>query len=131
MRGSFGALLAVLAAACGGDGSGPSTVNVSGTFSGDYTASITPGVTYQGVLQLTQNGNQVSGTLTTSAGGSATVSGTVSGSRVTGTWTFSAGCTGTASSTANVSNNGRRLSGSYSANDCNGQYSGSYVLNKQ
>jgi hypothetical protein len=119
--------------ACGGDdsGTGPTPVNVTGTFFGSYTASVDPGVVYQGTLQLTQSGTTVTGTLSTTSGRSASVSGSLSGPRLTATFTFTDSCAGSASTTADLINNGTRLSGDYSADDCLGSYTGDYVLDKQ
>jgi len=127
---AFSTVVAVSLVACGGDSTGP-TVNITGTFIGDYTATVDPGVIYQGVLQLTQNGSNVTGTLTTNAGRSANVSGSIAGSRLTATFTFTDGCTGSASTTADVTNNATRLTGNYTANDCVGSYTGGYLLIKQ
>ena len=90
-----------------------------------------PGTTYQAVLQLTQSGNSVSGTLTSTAGRSARVSGTISGTRLSATFTFTDGCAGTASSTADITAAATTLVGNYSATDCVGQYSGGYILTRQ
>ena len=121
----------VSAVACGSDSTGPSATSVQGTFIGNYTVAPQPGVIYQGVLQLTQNGNSLTGTLTTNAGRSATVAGSISSGRFIATFTFTDACHGTASSTADVSNGGNTLVGNYTANDCVGQYSGGYSLVKQ
>jgi hypothetical protein len=123
------AALAVMIAGCG-NSTGPAA-SLTGTFIGSYTATADPGVVYQGVLQLTQNGANVTGTFTTNAGRSATMAGTVSGSRVTGSYVFTDGCAGSASTTADVTNGGTELTGNYSASDCLGTYSGGYVLTKQ
>lgn len=129
------AAVALALYACGGDGNGstgPSGVNITGTFIGDYTVAIEPGVVYQGVLQLTQSGNSVSGTLTTNAGRSAAVSGSfVSETRLTTTFNFTDGCAGSASAIADITNNATRLTGNYNANDCLGFYSGGFALDKQ
>jgi hypothetical protein len=103
---------------------------LTGTFVGDYTASPNPGVLYQAVLQLTQAGTHVTGTLTTTAGRSANFSGDVNGLRLSGSLTFTDGCSGTATTTADVADSGRRLAGNYSASDCVGQYTGGYLLVK-
>ncbi len=125
-------LIASLLAACGSDATSPSpTVDVTGTFIGDYTATVTPATVYQGVLQLAQTGGTVTGTLTTNAGRSANVSGHMSRARITATFTFTDGCNGTASATVDATNNGTQLSGNYSANDCAGQYTGGFLLLKQ
>lgn len=125
----------VFVAACGSDSASPATTpsatNVQGTFIGDYTVVPQPGAVYQGVLQLTQNGSAVSGTLSTNAGRSATVAGSVTNGRLTMTFHFTDTCPGTASSTADISNGGNALVGNYTANDCVGQYSGGYNLIKR
>ena len=126
----IGLTAALLLAACGDGGTGPE-INVTGTFIGSYTATSDPGVTYEGVLQLTQSGSQVTGTLTTNTGRSANLSGSISGSRITATLTYTDGCAGSASTTIDISNSGTQLSGTYTANDCTGTYSGGYSLTKQ
>ena len=124
---------------CGGDSptgsaTGSATgsqVNVTGTFIGSYTATSDPGVTYEVVLQLTQSGSQVTGTLATNIGRSANLSGSISGSRITATFTYTDGCGGSASTIADVSSSGTQLSGTYTATDCTGTYAGGYSLTKQ
>lgn len=128
------AAIGIAICACGGDSNGstgPSALNITGTFIGDYTATVDPGTVYQGVLQLTQNGSSVTGTLTTNAGRSANVSGSLSGARLTATFTFTDGCTGLASATADVTASATRLTGNYTATDCLGSYSGGFILDKQ
>jgi hypothetical protein len=127
----YSALTAVLLlAACGDGGTGPE-INVTGTYIGNYTATSDPGVTYEGVLQLTQSGSQVTGTLATNSGRSANISGSISGSRITATFTYTDGCAGSASTTIDISNSGTQLSGTYTATDCTGTYAGGYSLTKQ
>ena len=123
--------------ACGGDSGGPSDpgptpgLNITGTFIGDYTATADPGTVYQGVLQLTQSGSSVSGSLTTNAGRSANVSGTLSGSRLTASFNFTDACGGSASAIADITNSATRLTGNYTASDCLGGYSGGFLLDQQ
>ena len=117
--------------ACGGDSAGPNTPNLTGTFIGDYTVSLDPGTIYQVTVHLTQNGSAVSGTLTTDSGRSGNVTGSISGTHLTASVTFTDGCGGTSSNTADITNNGTRLTGHYTANDCIGQYTGDYTLIKQ
>jgi hypothetical protein len=116
-------------AACGGASTSPSAASLQGTYIGDYTVVPQPGAVYQGVLQLSQSGNTVTGTLSTNAGRSATVAGSITGGRLTMTFAFTDSCIGSASSTADIS--GNTLVGNYAANDCVGQYSGGYRLVKQ
>jgi hypothetical protein len=118
-------------AACGGDSTSPSAMSVQGTYIGDYTVVPQPGAVYQGVLQLSQSGSSVTGTLSTNAGRSATVTGSIANGQLTMTFAFTDSCTGSASSTADISNGGNMLVGNYTANDCVGQYSGGYRLVKQ
>jgi len=120
----------LLLAACGDGGTGPE-INVTGTYMGNFTATSAPGVTYEGVFQLTQSGAQVTGILATNAGRSANISGSISGSRITATFTYTAGCTGSASTIADVSSSGTQLSGTYTSTDCLGTYAGGYSLTKQ
>jgi hypothetical protein len=120
--------------ACGGDnndGTGPTSLNITGTFIGDYTATIDPGSVYQGVLQLTQHVSNVSGSLTTNAGRSANVSGSLSGTRLTASFNFTDSCGGSANATADITNGATRLTGNYTASDCLGTYSGGFILDKQ
>ena len=127
------ALLVLLVAACGGDSgpTGTSAFNLTGTFIGSYTATLQPGTVFEGVFQLTQNGNNVTGTMTTNAGRSGALAASLSGTRLTGTITFTDGCNGTAQTTADITNGGTRMAGNYTANDCTGQYSGGYLVIKQ
>jgi hypothetical protein len=119
------------AGACGSDSTSPSATSLQGTYIGDYTVVPQPGAVYQGVLQLSQSGNTVTGTLSTNAGRSATVTGSITNGQLAMTFAFTDSCTGSASSTADISNGGNTLVGNYAANDCVGQYSGGYRLVKQ
>ena len=99
----LGFALIVLLSACGDDdGSGPTEEVLTGTWSGDYTNTASPEVIYVGELQLSQNGQDVTGTLTTNAGRSATVSGSLSGDLLEVTFTYTDACGGTASSEAEL-----------------------------
>jgi hypothetical protein len=117
--------------ACGGDGGTGPSVDITGTFIGDFTSSLTPGAMYQETLQLTQSGSNVSGTLTTNTGRSGTVSGSVSGTRLTATVTLTDVCGGSSETTADITDNATRLTGNYAADDCFGSYTGGFVLDKQ
>jgi hypothetical protein len=116
--------------ACGGE-SFPGASSVAGTWIGDYTSSASPGSMFQGVLQLTQSGTTVTGTLTTNAGRSANVSATLNGLQLSGTLTYTDACTGSATTTADIVQSGSRLTGSYSSTDCLGPTTGGYSLVKQ
>ena len=122
--------LAVLPA-CGDGGNAPTPPGNVRTFVGDYTASLQPGVTYVGRLAIVQTGGSITGTLTTSAGRSATVSGTISGSQITATFTYTDGCAGSASATAEFSADEHTVTGVYQSTDCLGSYSGTFVLQEQ
>ena len=78
----------VLLPACGdGDNEPSPPADYNGTWVGDYTVSLMPGAVYEGVLTVAGTGNTYTGTLSTDAGRSADVTGTVSGNRLTGTFT--------------------------------------------
>ncbi len=119
--------------ACGGDGGTNPSVDITGTFIGDFTSSLTPSAVYQETLQLTQSGSNVSGTLTTNTAParSGNVSGSVSGTRLTATVTLTDDCGGSSETTADITDNATRLTGNYAADDCFGSYTGGFVLDKQ
>jgi hypothetical protein len=129
----LGVALALAVGACGDDGDGGTgpEVNVTGTFIGQYTASLTPGEIYQETLQLAQNDGEVTGTLVTTNGRTGTVSGTVSGTRLTATVELTDVCGGTSETSADITNEGTRLVGTYEADDCLGSYTGTFDLEKQ
>ena len=124
-------LALVLLVACGGDGGAPRDADVNGTWIGTYTNTRAAGIVYQGVLQLDQTGDQVTGTLTTNAGRSADVVGEVGETELTATFTYTDSCEGTAETTADITENGTVLTGNYTSVDCTGTTSGGYVLEKQ
>ena len=133
------AVLALLAAVGCGGGEGivsvisPTTgAPFSGTWRGSYTNTADLGTVFQGVMQLTQTGNSVSGTLTTNEPRSANVTGTVAGTRLNLTFAYTDGCFGGASSVADLVQNPTRLIGTYTSNDaCFGTTSGDYFLDRQ
>lgn len=110
---------------------GPQDASFAGTWTGDYTSSNNPGEVFQATLQLAQTGRSVSGTLTTSPGRSANLTGSVMGSRLTANWTWTDLCAGTAGVTLDMAASGTRITGSYSSNDCLGLTTGGLVLDKQ
>jgi hypothetical protein len=126
-------VVALVLGACGGDGDGGNgpEVNITGTFVGEFTASLTPGEVYTETLQLTQNGDDVTGTLVTTNGRTGTVSGSVSGTRLTATVDLTDVCGGTSETTADITDDGTRLVGTYQADDCLGTYTGTFDLEKQ
>lgn len=121
------------AAACGGDGdggNGPDT-DITGTFIGEATSSLLPGQPFQETLQLTQDGDDVTGTLVTENGRTGNVSGIVSGDRFTATVDLTDACGGSSVTTADITDDGTRLVGTYEADDCLGEYTGTFDLEKQ
>ena len=127
------ALVLVVAGCGGGDSNGPGDTQFQGTWIGPYTSTASPGATFEGVLQLTQDGDAVTGTLTTNAGRSATVAGEASGERLEAVFTYTDGCVGTAETTADLIDEEvpARLTGNYTSEDCVGATSGGYNLSKQ
>jgi hypothetical protein len=120
----------VLLAACG-SGNGPDPVLIEGTWIGAYTNSNTPGITFEGVLQVVQDNDQVFGTFTSNAGRAADVLGDLNGQRFTATFTYTDGCEGTAEMTADIVGSPERLVGNYTSSDCVGETTGGFNLAKQ
>jgi hypothetical protein len=119
-------------AACGGDATNPGTVpDISGTWIGAYTNTNNPGLVAEGVLQLEQDGADVTGTLTTNVGRRADVIGEVTDLGFVATFVYTDTCAGTAETTADIVANGTRLVGNYTSSDCIGDTGGGYSLAKQ
>lgn len=132
MKRAYVALLVALVA-CGDDnGSEPGEDSFDGTWVGTYTNSESD-VTASAELQLSQNDEQVTGTLTTGTGRTATLTADVSGDVLEGTFTYTDECEGTATTTADLVDevDPPELSGVYSATDCEGESTGSYELTKE
>jgi hypothetical protein len=109
------------------DGASPAgTPNLIGTYVGDYTVSTDPDTAYSAGLELLQVVTDVWGQLTTDAFRTAQVSLTIDGSTLTGGMTFTDDCIGSAEVTATIQDAGDRIVGSFSASDCNGQYTGTF-----
>jgi hypothetical protein len=128
----LGLALIVLLLACG-DSSDPDEPQYQGTWSGSYTNSASPDVVFQAALQLSQDGDDITGTLTTDAGRSATVGGEVSGDQMEATFTYTDECDGTATTAADLvdETDPPSLTGTYSSTDCLGETTGEYSLIKQ
>jgi hypothetical protein len=124
-----GVAFLVLLVACSDDGSGPEERQFEGTWTGSYSNSAST-VPFTAVMDLAQDGNAVTGTLSVSSGRAASVSGTVSGDQLEATFTYTDGCAGSATSTADLVDETipPSLEGSYSSDDCQGETSGSYNL---
>ena len=126
------ALLCCAAQGCGeDDGTSPAAVDLAGRFVGAYTASNEPGLEYLAALNLTQSQNWVFGNLATDAMRTAKVSGSVSRGQLTMAMDFIDACSGSGSAVASILDGGLRLEGSYSASDCNGEYTGTFSLEKK
>jgi hypothetical protein len=128
----LGLALIVLLSACG-DNSEPDTPQYQGTWTGSYTNSASPDLEFQAELELSQDGDDITGSLITNAGRSATVSGSVSGDRMEATFTYTDECDGTATTEADLvdETDPPTLTGTYSSTDCLGETTGGYSLIKQ
>lgn len=104
---------------------------LTGTYIGNYTATPQPGIVYQAIFQITQEGTTIVGTVTTTAGRSGRLVGTLSGTRIHATMTFTDACAGSVVAVIDVVDEGRRLVGNYTASDCLGTYSGGFALARQ
>lgn len=124
------ALLALpLTHACNGgkDGTSPGeTPYLTGTYVGDYTASVEPGTVYRAGLTLLQTGRNLRGQLSTDGLRTALVSFTIDGSTLAGELEYTDDCSGSAQVTADIQAAGDRIVGSYSASDCGGEYTGTF-----
>ena len=126
--------LMVLLWGCGDDdGNGPGDRQFEGTWTGTFTNSLTPTQEFQATLDLIQTEDEVTGTLTTTSGREASVSGTVSGDQLEATFTFTDDCSGSATSTADLIDETvpPSLEGSYIAEDCLGETDGEFSLLKE
>jgi hypothetical protein len=129
--------LVLVAAVVGcSDSGGPDDngLQINGTWAGDYTNTVTPGVIYEAVLQLDQEGTQVTGFLTSNAGRSANiVNGAVddANGQFTATFEFTDECGGIAETSADIVDGASRLVGNYTMTDCNGSSAGGYNLARQ
>jgi hypothetical protein len=133
------AVVAFVAVLGCGDGEGivsvigpPGGTALTGTWRGSYTNTAELGTVFTSVMQLTQTGINVSGTLTTSQGRTADVTGTFLGTRLNATFEYTDTCGGGATSSADLVQNPTRLIGAYTTNDtCFGSTSGDYFLDRQ
>lgn len=127
---SWIAVVALLAIAAGCQ-EPPPPIDLSGPWAGSYTADIRPGEVYDAALTVQQTGSSLSGWFSASSGRVASLSGKVSGTGVTFTETFTDGCAGTAKGQGTVTDDATRVTGSYTADDCVGHYSGSFDYRRQ
>jgi len=81
-------------------------------------------------MTLAQRGTQVSGGFATSELRAAGVSGLLNDLALDLTISFTDGCGGSADAEPELSANGQRLTGTYSATDCHGSYTGTFTLVK-
>jgi len=105
-------------------------INLSGDWNGTFQI---PKFNESGSISFTlsQSGNQLTGTFTTTTGRYGKMSGSISGQTVTGTLTFQDWCRGSSSLTSTVSSDGRKITGNANTNDCLGNYSISFSVTKK
>jgi len=121
------ALLAIVYGGC----TEPPSIDLSGSWTGSYTADITPGQVYHAALSVEQSGKNLSGSFGAENGRVATLSGTVSDPDVTFIETFTDLCGGRSTGHATVTDDAKRVTGTYTADDCVGHYSGTFEYRKQ
>jgi hypothetical protein len=106
--------------------------NVNGTYTGPIngTQDGTP-FSMDITMTLSQNGDNVTGTWSTTGGTSGTLSATITGSSF-GNFIVTATnpCAGTFNGSANIMDNGDRISGSYTGNSCFGVTTASFDVNR-
>lgn len=121
-------LLPMISAGCN-DASGPEDANLTGVYAGAYTTSIDPSFVYEGVVQLTQRGANVSGTFT-AADRFADVSAAIVDGRLQFSFIFKGACPGVAQGIAEIRDRGDTLLGTYQATDCLGSYAGTFSFQR-
>jgi hypothetical protein len=126
--------VALFLVACGGgDGTGPGPQQFEGTWVGSYTNTVEPQA-FTASLRLTQDGQDVTGSLATSNGRTASLEGTANGGDVlTATLRYTDGCHGTVTTTATLHDelSPDELTGDYTSSDCVGETSGTFRLIRQ
>lgn len=118
----------VLLVACSNGSEPDNNLQVAGTWSGNYTNSASP-TPFQAVMELQQEGTEVTGTIATTANRTGVVDGQVDEDALTAVITYTDGCTGSAETTAVVE--GSNLVGQYTSTDCVGETVGSYTLSRR
>ena len=136
-----GLLFICFAIGCGGGGGDggvgalPPTVDVTGTWDAMMTAtggtSVPVGSQWIVVLTVIQSGSTVSGTFSSSNGGSGQVSGSVSGDDFSFTANQGPPCVGTFNGFGMVNATGNQVNGTYSGAECNGTLQSSFTGSKR
>ena len=128
-----GLALVILLWGCGDDGSGPDENQFEGTWTGSFTNSLST-EEFEATLELSQDEDAVTGTLSTTSNRSATVTGTASGDQLELTFSFTDACGGSATSTAELVDETipPSIDGTYTSDDnCFGESTGEYSLIKE
>jgi hypothetical protein len=106
---------------------------LSGSYTGDITGNTAGRVfTTRITFTLVQDGNQMAGTFTTTAGGAGTIKGLVTESGIR-EWTARQlkPCLGDFGGAAVIESGGLRLTGSYVGSDCQGSVTASFAVTRQ
>lgn len=115
----------LILSACGGGGSAPAQIDISGKWNGTFFNERN---TYAVTFIVVQSGNNITGTYSSTSGGSGHIQGKIEGANLTFTLTQTNVCTGTYTGNAVVKNNTITFSGSGS--DCIGVYNGGGTVTK-
>lgn len=108
---------------------GSGGANLTGDYQG--TATVQGAGQTQIHITIIQFGTSLSGTWSSDIGGSGTAAGTVNGANVVFTLTQTQPCAGSYSGTGTIQNNGARIVGSYSGDDCGTSLTATFTVNRQ
>lgn len=121
------AVLVAVAAACAttqpAEEMEPAVMDVAGVYDGAFDVE---GQAISGTLELEQDGTELVGMFSSPMGVSADGTGSIDGDRIRMEFDYTMECPGTARMEGRVRDNGARISGTFTANDCTGGGSGTF-----
>lgn len=101
----------------------PDVMDVAGVYDGSFDVE---GQAIAGTLELEQDGTELTGTFSSPMGVSADGTGTLDGDRIRMEFNYTMECPGTARMEGRVRDEGSRISGTFTADDCTGGGSGTF-----
>jgi hypothetical protein len=111
----------------------PPSGGISGTYAGEIAATLEGrAISRRITFTIVQNGDEIAGAWSTTAGASGAIAGTASEAAITAFRATQLNpCAGSFSGSATIENNGMTLRGSYAGRDCNGNYTAAFVVRRQ
>lgn len=105
----------------------PAVMDVAGMYDGAFDVE---GQAISGTLELRQDGTELVGTFSSPMGVSADGTGSIDGDRIRMEFDYTMECPGTARMEGRVRDDGSRISGTFTANDCTGGGSGTFSFTR-